>query len=516
MASSTASTVPLGVFVDTWLEALENAKASAEASGLSENSKLHEDKYIKDLLDALSWQLRNYIEHPDPNRPGEKITLSQGKLVVAKTDLNLSDETRRARLKHLMQKILEEKGTDGGKRYQNLKSLLEGMTLAPTALAKDARWKAVDTQWMKDSAASPAKYTQYYFDPADVDDKLEAHAIWASGVNMQDIDQFRNKDGRFNKTMKAHFGLPNYRTINQSLVDEATERLGRYTFVPSANAKPASRANINKWVKNRTPAPASRANINQWVKNQNNRISKNASALANLANLANVKLKGNQNTRNKKTSNQNQKKNMEHLEQVVNMTLADKGLVTDNPAAIANKPTAHNVAVNATRPNGDEATVAESVEAAEAVKEGLQEAISNKRGSAQNTPLITLANNNVPRIGQWVENKKEGSPSNLNGNNAQTKRAIASAVQETLAENHGRIVNSKQSLERIVNNPTERVIGSNTTLVTNGIPSTAKEAAKDVKNIIRNNDLSPNLAAAQRSVVEAGGPAYARYPNRKT
>jgi hypothetical protein len=251
MMADSGPTVSLTEFVDSWLDVLSRAQADATAKGLSEDSKLYEFKYIKDLLDSLSWQLRTYIEHPDPLHPTLRVTLSNGKLVVSDgNDMNLSGKTRRARLEILMQKIMQEKGSDGGKRYKNLEQLFKSMPFAPTKLAKDVKWKRVDT---KLPSSSKAKVTQYYYDPANVDDDLATGTVWASDVNLQDIDQFRNNDGRFNKTMKARFRTPNYATINESLVDEAARQLGPYSFINTSDAKqvPPSRANIKQWTKNK-------------------------------------------------------------------------------------------------------------------------------------------------------------------------------------------------------------------------------------------------------------------------
>lgn len=256
MASS--STVSLASFVDSWLDALEKAKADATANGLTNNARLHENKYIKDLLDALSWQLRNYIEHPDPDHPTRKITLSNDRLVVSDDNLQLSGKTRKARLEILMQKILKEKGSDGGKRYAELEPLFKQMPFAPTKLASTAQWKTVNTSKTSLPDAVKAKTWQYYYDPRNVDNELETGTVWVSDVDMQDIDQFRNEDGRFNKTMKSRFGVPDYREINSSLVANATKQLGPFSFasknlvnLSKSNSVPPARDNIKQWAQDR-------------------------------------------------------------------------------------------------------------------------------------------------------------------------------------------------------------------------------------------------------------------------
>ena len=368
-----SGTMSLTEFVDSWLDALTKAQADTEAKGLTNNSRLHASKYVKDLLDALSWQLRTYIEHPDPLRPTRKVTLSNDKLVVTDgDDMNLSGKTRRARLEILMQKIMRDKGSDGGKRYKKLEKLFKEMPFAPTKLADDVKWKSVNTSKLPHS--SKARVTQYYYDPRNVDNDLATGTVWASDVNMQDIDQFRNSDGRFNKTMKNLFGVPDYRTMNDSLVNKASSQLGPYSFLGNSTQVPATRQQMKDWVKNQNQAIAGRSSNNKPKNNNQNARAKNGGVQQEIA----VR---------------------ENEIKTVNTALGQNGLqapTAANTLKIAEDPTPAIIAANSVQNSGQKPTIEQVVGAAGAI----QTATDVKETLVQNG-LVARDGASVPNI---VEN----------------------------------------------------------------------------------------------------------------
>ena len=219
--------VEISKFVDDWLTAIENAVDAASNEQLTANAKLYDNKYVKDLVDALSKQLVRYIEHPDPSNQGSRIIFKRNRLMVStdETPDNVPVKTRRGRIKFIIMEILKRKGTDD-RRFEKLKDTIEkNLQIAPETLAPNAEWSTFNEN--KLPKGDPEEL-RFYYDPANVDDELRVKKIYGSRINLENIDQYRNDNLNFDKRMTNYFGKPDFRSIDRDLLNKARGSLGNY------------------------------------------------------------------------------------------------------------------------------------------------------------------------------------------------------------------------------------------------------------------------------------------------
>jgi hypothetical protein len=217
--------VKIGDFVDKWLTEIRDARAEALRQKDGSDDRLYWNKHVQDLLDQLARELVKYIEHPPGYEHNEKarITVRNGKLIVSLdgNDYNVSNErTRRARLSFVMAKILKEKGNLAqGKNsglYDSVSDLLKPPQLAPPPdrMAANAAFVDFDTKNMPN--AQEGAELRYFYDPKNVGNDLNLAKVYKTRVNLENIDQYRNANHRFGRTM-SRFMNPDYRALNSSL-----------------------------------------------------------------------------------------------------------------------------------------------------------------------------------------------------------------------------------------------------------------------------------------------------------